>query len=64
MKADECLNITTFSRNQCPSIDSLIIDKLDWDDGDALEDSSYGRFPDGEVDAMTLTPTPGAESEW
>lgn len=43
---------------------NLIIDTFDWDDGDAPEDSSYGRFPDGEADTMTLTPTPGAENEW
>lgn len=42
---------------------NLIIDTLDWDDGDAPEDSSYGRFPDGGVDEMTLTPTPGYENE-
>lgn len=40
-----------------------IIDTLDWDDGDAPEDSSYGRFPDGGLDEMTLTPTPGYENE-
>jgi hypothetical protein len=43
---------------------NLIIDTLDWEDGDAPEDSSYGRFPDGEPDTITLTPTPGAENEW
>jgi hypothetical protein len=42
---------------------NLIIDTLDWDDGDAPEGSSYGRFPDGEGDEMTLTPTPGGENE-
>lgn len=40
----------------------LIIDSLDWDDGDAPEDSSFGRFPDGGMDVMTLTPTPGQEN--
>lgn len=42
---------------------NLIIDTLDWEDGDAPEDSSFGRFPDGGLDTMTLTPTPGHENE-
>lgn len=42
---------------------NLIIDTLDWDDGDAPEGSSFGRFPDGEEEAMMLTPTPGEENE-
>ncbi len=39
-----------------------IVDSLDWDDGDAPEDSSYGRFPDGWDDVIMLTPTPGEEN--
>jgi len=41
---------------------NIIIDTLDWDDGDAPEGSSFGRFPDGGMDAITLTPTPGEEN--
>jgi hypothetical protein len=41
---------------------SRIVDTLDWDDGDAPEESSYGRFPDGMDDLMILTPTPGEEN--
>lgn len=41
---------------------NIIIDTLDWDDGDAPEGSSFGRFPDGGTDTMTLTPTPGEEN--
>ena len=37
---------------------SRIVDSLDWEDGDAPEESSYGRFPDCWDDVMMLVPTP------
>ena len=36
-----------------------IMDTLDWEDGDAPEGYSFGRFPDGATSVRTLTPTPG-----
>jgi spore coat protein CotH len=40
-----------------------LIDKLDWDDGEALIGYSYGRYPDGSEDSQSLSPTPGYENE-
>jgi len=44
--------------------DGVQVDELDWQDGDALEGSSYGLFNnetgiDGSGSAQTLSPTPG-----
>ncbi len=39
-----------------------LIDKLDWDDGDALIGYSYGCYPDGSKNTQTLSPTPGYEN--
>jgi len=39
-----------------------LIDKLEWDDGDALIGYSYGRYQDGSENVQTLTPTPGYEN--
>jgi hypothetical protein len=40
-----------------------IIDQVDWDDGDAPENASYGRIPNGSGDFKTLTNvTRGAEN--
>jgi len=39
------------------------VDQLDWEDGDALEGSSYGLYTDGSGTAQTLSPTPGAANE-
>ena len=39
-----------------------LIDKLDWEDGDALIGYSYGCVPDGSENAQTLSPTPGYEN--
>ncbi len=36
-----------------------IIDVFDWEDGDAPEGYSYGRYPDGTGIPQTLSPTPG-----
>lgn len=38
------------------------VDQLDWEDGDALEGSSYGLFVDGSGSAQVLSPTPGEEN--
>lgn len=35
------------------------VDMLDWQEGDALEGTSYGLFSDGSALAQTLSPTPG-----
>jgi hypothetical protein len=35
------------------------VDELDWQEGDALEGTSYGLFSDGTGNAQTLSPTPG-----
>lgn len=35
------------------------VDILDWQEGDALEGTSYGLFVDGSGQAQTLSPTPG-----
>ncbi|WP_340677340.1 CotH kinase family protein [Paraglaciecola sp.] len=37
---------------------SDLIDKLSWDNGQALIGFSYGRYPDGSDATATLTPTP------
>jgi len=42
---------------------STIVDVLDWSDGDAPVDLSYGRLPDGIGKAQTLTPTRGEPNE-
>lgn len=39
-----------------------LIDKLDWEDGDALMGYSYGRYGDGSENTQTLSPTPGLEN--
>ena len=38
--------------------DGAIIDSLDWEEGDAPEGTSFGRFPDGAEALSLLTPTP------
>ena len=40
--------------------DGVQVDELDWQEGDALEGSSYGLFIDGTGIAQTLSPTLGA----
>jgi len=40
-----------------------LIDKLDWEDGEALIGYSYGRYADGSENTQTLSPTPGYENE-
>jgi hypothetical protein len=40
-----------------------IVDVLDWSDGDAPMDLSYGRIPDGNGEAQPLTPTPSQNNE-
>ena len=40
-----------------------LIDKLDWEDGEALIGYSYGRYTDGSENSRTLSPTPGYENE-
>jgi len=39
-----------------------LIDKLDWNDGDALIGYSYGCYSDGSKNTQTLSPTPGYEN--
>lgn len=39
--------------------DGVQVDNLDWQEGDALEGTSYGLFADGSALAQTLSPTPG-----
>jgi len=39
------------------------VDQLDWEEGDALEGSSYGLYTDGTGSAQTLLPTPSAANE-
>jgi len=39
------------------------IDELDWQEGDAPQDSSYGLYVDGTGSAQTLSPTPAAANE-
>ena len=44
--------------------EGVIVDTIDWAAGDAPEDLSYGRFPDGSGEFETLTPpTPGERNE-
>jgi len=40
-----------------------LIDKLDWDDGEALIGYSYGRYTDGSENTQTLSPTKGVANE-
>ena len=41
-----------------------LVDIADWEDGDAPEDKTYGRIPNGTGDFKTLdTPTKGAENQ-
>ena len=40
-----------------------LIDRLDWEDGDALIGYSYGCFPDGSENTQTLSPTSGYPNE-
>ncbi|MGA1841338.1 MAG: CotH kinase family protein [bacterium] len=40
-----------------------IVDTLDWSDGDAPMDQSYGRIPDGIGEAQPLSPTPGQKNK-
>ena len=40
-----------------------LIDRLDWEDGDALIGYSYGRYPDGSDNTQTLSPTSGYANE-
>jgi len=44
------------------SPEGLLIDLVDWDEGDAPEGMTWGRSPDGGDAWATLTPTPGAEN--
>lgn len=39
-----------------------LVDELSWNDGDALINESYGRFPDGSDRVTTLSPTPDASN--
>jgi len=43
--------------------DGTAVDQLDWQEGEALEGSSYGLYTDGTGSAQTLSPTPGAANE-
>jgi spore coat protein CotH len=40
-----------------------LIDKLDWEDGEALIGYSYGRYTDGSENTQTLSPTKGVVNE-
>jgi len=39
--------------------DDVQVDQLDWEEGDAIEGTSYGLFIDGSGSEQTLSPTPG-----
>lgn len=39
------------------------VDELDWEEGDALEGTSYGLYEDGTGSAQILSPTPGVANE-
>ena len=52
--SDDCVSLFTGDN---------LIDKLDWEDGDALIGYSYGCYPDGSKNTQTLSPTKGAANE-
>jgi len=41
----------------------VTVDQVTWQDGDAPAGTSFGRFPDGSGQFVTLLPTPGAPNE-
>jgi len=41
----------------------VTVHQLDWDDGDALEGTSYGLLIDGTGSGQTLSPTPGTTNQ-
>lgn len=44
--------------------DGLLLDRVNWEEGDSPEGASWGRFPDGASVIKTLAkPTPGAPNE-
>ena len=43
--------------------EGVLVDSIDWDEGDAGEGLSYSRLPDGTGEFHTVVPTPGEENE-
>ena len=43
--------------------EGVLVDSVDWDEGDAGEGESYSRFPDGTGEFHSVVPTPGYENE-
>jgi hypothetical protein len=43
--------------------EGVLVDSVDWDEGDSGEDQSYARLPDGTGEFHTVVPTPGQENE-
>ena len=43
--------------------EGVLVDSVDWDEGDSGEGQSYSRLPDGTGEFHTVVPTPGYENE-
>ena len=43
--------------------EGVLVDSVDWDEGDSPEGESYARLPDGTGEFHTVVPTPGEENE-
>ena len=43
--------------------EGVLVDSVDWDEGDAGEGVSFARLPDGTGEFHTVVPTPGEENE-
>ena len=43
--------------------EGVLVDSVDWDEGDAGEGESYSRLPDGTGEFHSVVPTPGYENE-
>ena len=43
--------------------DGVLVDSVDWDEGDAGEGEAFARLPDGSGEFHTVLPTPGEENE-
>ena len=43
--------------------EGVMVDSIDWNEGDAGEGESYSRLPDGTGEFHTVVPTPGEENE-
>ena len=43
--------------------EGVLVDSVDWDEGDSGEGVSFARLPDGTGEFHTVVPTPGEENE-